>query len=333
MWDVIVVGAGPAGCQAAWHLHRGGRRVLLVDHKDFPRYKSCGGMLSPGAVKLLPFNIMAVARGVSPWTLLRGQDGSWDGRGQKVFLTHRIELDTYFWRFVTSGGVAFRRIGGIARIKPREHYCDLHTTERELLRAVHVVAADGSNSAIRRLCCAEDHPRRAIALEADLPLRASLQTCPVGFDFSAVQDGYVWYFPKGDHLNVGVASFHAAKVDRGDFMTLLRNFLGEAAGTVRVHGAPLDTFDGHPRLGWADGRVLFAGDAAGIVDPVSGEGIFQALCSGKACAEALLGGAKDPVGAYHEALQGMLDSLAGRSVRADACYGGTEKKSAINPYD
>lgn len=290
-------------------------------------------MLSAAAVRLLPFNIMAVARGVSPWTLLRHRDGSWSGRGQHVFLTNRAELDAHFWRFVITAGVPFRRISGVVRLKVRESYCDLHTSERELLRAAHVVAADGSNSTLRRLCCPGDRPRQAVALECDVPVLAPVQTCPVGFDFSTVPDGYVWYFPKGDHLNVGVASFREAKLDGPGFRTLLGRFVGEQARSLRIHGAPLDTCDGEPRLAHA-GRVLFAGDAAGIVDPVSGEGIFEALYSGKACAQALLRAPGDPMAAYHDAMAGLLASLDGRIRLAAEWYEGDAlRPMAISLYE
>lgn len=193
------------------------------------------------------------------------------------------------------------------------------TARAERLRAAVLIGADGSNGQTRRMAAAIDDAgenatalsggpdplwyTRGFALEALVPYTALPTPLPAGdgphdlvFDFSALPGGYGWLFPKGDHINIGVGAFAPADFAEpptpGQLKAVTRRLL--AAYSLRKLGvADLPHITGQ-HLGMGGhayvprGRVLLTGDAAGLVDPLTGEGIHSAIVSGQAAAAAIL---------------------------------------------
>jgi geranylgeranyl reductase family protein len=291
LWDVIVVGAGPAGCAAAYDLAAAGQSVLLLDKKDFPRDKACAGGLTIKAVKALRYSIEPVVRQVVRRVQLEG--GSFSSplksRDPICVMTVRSELDEYCLGKTIETGARFRRIGALQQIALCKDAVQL-ITNGETYRARFLVGADGASGQVRRLCAAGSWFSQGFALEVKTAMpRGEID---LTFDFAAVPGGYAWIFPKGDHLNVGVyapssstgltrdrlLSYIAQRVKTATLDGVIGQYLGIGAGGCETEYV-------HPEM---RDRVLLVGDAGGFVDPLTGEGIYGALLSGQAAARAIL---------------------------------------------
>jgi geranylgeranyl reductase family protein len=325
LWDAIVVGAGPAGCAAAYDLAVAGQSVLLVDKRDFPRDKACAGGLTIKAVKALRYSIEPVVRQVVRRVQLEGGSlsSSLKSRDPICVLTVRSEFDQYCLGKTIEVGACFQRIGALQQIVRSKNAVQL-TTSGETYRARFLVGADGASGQVRRMCAAGPWFSQGFALEVKTAMPRG--EVDLTFDFASVPDGYAWIFPKGDHLNVGVyAPTSATSLTRNRLLSYVKN---------RVKADTLDQVIGQ-YLGIGAGGceteyvlpemrdcVLLVGDAGGFVDPLTGEGIYGALLSGQAAASAILSeaqGESTAVEAFAGCLSGYRQTLR-FSLRAAAAF-------------
>lgn len=293
IWDAIVVGAGPAGCAAAYDLAIAGLTVLLLDKKDFPRAKACAGGLTAKAVAALRYSIAPVVRRTVQRVQLVEGSGSPDvvlkSREPICVMTVRAELDAFCLEKTIAAGACFRRITAIRSITRSDTGVEVQT-ESACYRARFLVGADGASGQTRRLCSQGSWWTHGFALE----VKTANQTTEteLTFDFESVGDGYGWIFPKGDHLNVGV---YVQSSDSGLTREQLFRYIREKVGTQpieHVMGQYLGMGAGDSgatcvKLELHD-RVFLAGDAGGFVDALTGEGIYGALVSGQGAAHAIL---------------------------------------------
>ena len=321
VWDVMVVGAGPAGCAAAYDLAANGKRVLLLDKCEFPRPKACAGGLTMKTVKALRYSVEPVTREVVRRIVLENDGGSATlvkTRQPICVMTVRAEFDAYCLRKTMEAGAIFKRIGALKSVEASGDGL-LLVTESESLRARFLIGADGVHSQVRRLAGFGGSIAGGFALEGQvrLPERATDLT----FDFGAVRNGYGWIFPKGDHLNVGLGfcgDSGGEKLSRERLLEYARRRLG-ADSVDHVVGQYLGISRADQAC--ANGRVLLVGDAAGLVDPLTAEGIYSAVASGQAAAKAIVAGLEGRAVAaevYHRGLRGLRETLAfsGRAARA-----------------
>ena len=294
LWDAIIIGAGPAGCAAAYDLARAGRDVLLLDRAEFPRQKACAGGLTTKTVRALRYpvdpvirqrlNYLRIERDAEHNTILRH-------RSDYCFMTVRKELDDYCFRHTVAVGAEFRRITSVTGISEDADRVEI-AIDGQTLRARFLVGADGVHSAVRRLtqgaaAKAQDSSGwfwRAFALEANVNV-ADAASQDLIFDFAAVRDGYGWIFPKGDHVNIGLYSYAAdEKIDRARLAAYIRSRYGDvpAEGVIGQHAG-----FGAARHTISATRIFLIGDAGGFADPLTGEGIYFAIVSGQAAAEAI----------------------------------------------
>jgi geranylgeranyl reductase family protein len=306
-FDVIIVGAGPSGCAAAFDLATAGRRVLLLDRHSFPRVKPCAGALTIKTANILRYRVHPVVRAVASGIHASNNlaETSELRSAQPICLmTVRSEFDAFCLAKTCDAGAAFKTVGDIVALEERAHEVLLRTPEGEF-RSPFVIGADGANSKVRLLLKDDRWFRRALAIEAHAPLHASAK--PMELDFGIVPRGYGWSFQKGDHLNVGLyTEAHGLKLTRAMLADYLRRKFGDAA---------YDHFVGH-YLGIGGvaytpqhNRVFLVGDAAGMTDPLSGEGICNAVKSGQAAAAAILQTAIEPQRAYAAALAELHEDL------------------------
>lgn len=288
-WDVIVAGAGQAGCAAAWDLAAGGARVLLL-HGGPARAKPCAGGLTMKAVYRYRFPIDEVVRErIDRLTLGRFDHGRVSVASAAPFcvMTHRRELDALCRERAREQGADWRQSAGIGALRQDDRGITLTTMDGERLHADHLIAADGAHSPLRRLLQGHFPAPGAVALEAHLPRGKARHYPPMGLDFQEIKGGYGWLFPKGDHINLGLYVWHRdrARPTIAALKDYARRTLGSDA-LEEVGGYPLGTWLNQrpPRCG----RVLFAGDAAGATEPLLGEGIYGAVISGQLAAQALL---------------------------------------------
>ena len=330
VWDVIVVGAGPAGCAAAYDLAVGGRAVLLLDKKFFPRLKACAGGLTTKAVKALRYPIDPVVRETTRQVRLEWESPAaaaapiaLRSREPICVMTVRAELDAYCLKQTLAAGATFQTVSSLRQIVRFEDGVHLVTNE-EVFRTRFLIGADGANGQVRPLCAEGPWFSRAFALEVQVA--APPTPVDVTFDFAAIPNGYGWIFPKKDHLNVGLYLQAAGGLVRDDLLAYVRaktgtgildnvagQYLGMGAGEYRADSLRQDL----------RGRVFLVGDAGGFVDALTGEGIYGALVSGQAAAGAILAeqqGRGSAVRVFETSLQNYRQTLSFSSRAAVAFY-------------
>jgi geranylgeranyl reductase family protein len=329
LFDLLVVGAGPAGAAAALEARRlrPDATVALVDKATFPRDKACGDGLGPHAVdELAALGADGVLDGYPPIRGLRLRSP----RGLEVagdpvrpnYVVPRAVLDA---RLVAAAQAAGAELLCGTAVRRLEQHDGLVVADGELAARV-VVGADGANSTLRRLLGAPANPDRALAIAV-----RGYAPAPPGRPeqlIAWVAEGwpaYVWSFPTGTGVaNVGYgllrSRFHG---DRAELHRRLRDLLPGAEpdpGSLRAHHLPFSSFRPPPGAG----KVLLAGDAASLVNPLSGEGIYYALASGRLAAQAALCAPRDPLPAYRRLLARALGrhlrhaSVLARAIHAPA---------------
>jgi geranylgeranyl reductase family protein len=271
-FDALVVGAGPAGSLAAFHLARGGARVLLVDKARFPRDKPCGGGVTVRAQRLLPFSIGPVVEDEVEWFDVRlGYGWTFTRRTAEplIRMTQRRRLDAFLVEQAREAGAEFRDGETPGDVEARV-----------------VIGADGANGTTARKIGLDGH-LRTVALEGNAAVDLARFAGRAKVEFGVIPGGYGWVFAKRDHVNVGVGGW----LDQAPQLRTHLRRLCEEHGIppdeltdIRGHHLPLRRPDAVPAVG----RTALVGDAAGLIDPVSGDGIYEAfLSAGLAAANAL----------------------------------------------
>ncbi len=283
---IIVVGAGPAGSTAATLLARAGVRVLLLEKRRFPRDKLCGGFLADRSLGILeeihgaaiPADLYHDTRDVFA-IHHRGEELVHRELGGRMAFVQRKELDEFLARRAQVAGAELREDCTLQSATQNSRQVELKLTGGERLRADWVVAADGIFSKLRK-CFAPGEGGHQTALEMSIP---SDYNGPPRLDFGLFPWGYAWDFPKRGLRMVGVCGRPEHTGDQKALLKAYRERLGYPES--KVLGWPLPD---KPIRRLARGRVLFTGDAAGLCEPNSGEGIYYALRSGERAARALL---------------------------------------------
>ena len=357
-YNVLIAGAGPAGCAAAYDLARVGRRVLLLDRRTFPRPKACACGLTRKTLKALRYSVDPIVERVCHEIILQRSSVTRNSKletgnsthqpsadkSQEVRIRSRIPVcamavrerfDDFCLQQTLAAGAQLLKIESIAALRefPTHIELDIVILEDgrqhiETLRTPVLIGADGSNGQTRCLehllrshgeanpPSAQEWYTRGFALEALIPYTALPTTLPGGhapqdliFDFSPVSGGYGWLFPKGDHINIGVGVFSPSSKPAtvpGAPCPDSQTWVSTEASLKQVT-RQLFTYYAHQKLGITAldnitgqhlgmgghayvprGRVLLTGDAAGLVDPLTGEGIYSAIVSGQAAAAAIL---------------------------------------------
>jgi geranylgeranyl reductase family protein len=318
-YDAIVVGAGPAGSTCAYRLAAAGASVLLLDRARFPRDKPCGGGVTGRAARLLPFSIAPVVEDTVTSVRMRLRYGSWFERGEGeplVLMTQRIRLDSFLAEQAVAAGAELRDGVKVEAVEALRGGVEV-TAGGERLGAEVLVGADGVNGLCARRLGLGGNQAVGVALEGNVPydrLGEGYRGLAV-LELGLVPGGYGWVFPKGDHANIGIGGW-------GSQGPGLRGHLGALCAAHGVVLGDLEDVRGYrlplrsPRSTLARGRASVVGDAAGLVDPVSGDGMFEAFLSGKLAAEAaldVLAGRSDGLEPYGERLSRQLGTHLGAS--------------------
>jgi geranylgeranyl reductase family protein len=276
-YDVAVIGAGPAGSTCAYRLARAGARVLVVDKARFPRDKPCGGGVTVRAARLLPFSIDPVVEDVIDRVECRLDFGSRFERRTHApiaYMTQRTRLDHFLLEHAQHAGAEVRQ--GV-------------TVDAAQLDADVVIAADGCNGTSAKQLGLAGDVVHGVALEANFPLEERFGRT-MTLEIASVPGGYGWIFPKGDHVNVGVGGWGSEGPRLRAHLRRMCEAYGidpDAAADTRGYRLPMRRPGGTLLV---RGNAAVIGDAAGLVDPFSGDGMYEAFYSAKLAAEAVLAG-------------------------------------------
>jgi geranylgeranyl reductase family protein len=319
--DVVVVGAGPGGSSAARVAAAAGLRVLLLDRSRFPRYKTCGGgLIGPSlrAVGDLP-GLPARADVTRCGFTHRGSRMALRDAATPVIRTvQRPEFDEWLATAAVAAGAEFRDGCAVRSVTPAASGVHLATAYGEVL-ARTVIAADGASGRLSRLVGVEVG-RVDLGLEVELAAPAWIAAQWAGrihLDWGPLPGSYGWVFPKGETLTVGViAARGAGEATRA----YLRDFLRQQRldRLEAVHESGHLTRCRTPSSPVAAGRILAVGDAAGLLEPWTREGISFALRSGAAAGAACA--SADPAATYRSALEAELLPEMAAGERCLAAY-------------
>ncbi len=294
-FDAVVVGGGPSGSTAANDLARMGRSVLLLDRAG--RIKPCGGAIPPRLVKDFDIPDSLIVARISSARMISPADRRVDMPidGGYVGMVDRATFDEWLRERAALSG-ATRATGTFLRVTRDAagiaivHY---RTPDGERqVKARAVIGADGANSAVADQCIPGADKIRYVAayheiVRAPAAGRADYDAtrCDVYYQGRLSPDFYAWIFPHGDTVSIGVGSANKGFSLRKAVGALRASTGLDEVETVRREGAPIPL---KPLPRWDNGRdVLLAGDAAGVVAPASGEGIFYAMTGGRLAADSV----------------------------------------------
>ncbi len=284
LWDAIIVGAGPAGASAAYFLGEAGLHALVLERESLPRDKPCGGAVPRSALARFPFRFEPVIEDAV--TTVRyawlAEERTMTLPDAPVVMVRRREFDAHI--------LAHARADVRDRTAAAEAFAEGDT--------IRVCAEDGTTFAGRYLLIAEGSTGtlaarlglafgrpRAPTLQANVPMAQAAGDWrgTALFQFGALPGGYIWAFPRRGSLSVGIVEFRPGRRPLRKALESEMARLGIATDGVRWRGHPLPVFAGRRALG--QGRILLLGDAAGLVDPLLGEGIRYAIRSGQIAAD------------------------------------------------
>ncbi|MFH1192537.1 MAG: NAD(P)/FAD-dependent oxidoreductase [bacterium] len=294
---VIIVGAGPAGSSATYILSSAGMQVALLDKEVFPRDKLCGGLLSGRAIKIFKdiFNedwkpiIDYVAYGVEFY--YKEQFLNKIDNYNPIYFVQRKIFDSYLVKLAERNGVEFYQETPVFSLNEGESNIIINGGRK--LYGDFIIGADGVNSKISSVLFPNffDKNKLAIGMEINV-IKEKIKRKIVlpEIYFGTVRWGYGWIFPKKDVITLGVGGLLAKNQN---MKLLFLNFINQICGEIpdvqlRGHYIPFGNYKNVP----GKNNILLTGDAAGLVDPITGEGIALAMLSGKLAAESVLNAAK-----------------------------------------
>ncbi|MFB9392722.1 geranylgeranyl reductase family protein [Streptomyces coeruleoprunus] len=326
VWDVVVVGAGPAGASAAYAAAVTGRRVLLLEKAELPRYKTCGGgIIGPSRDALPPGFELPLRDRVHAVTFsLNGRFARTRRSRRMLFgLINRPEFDARLVEHAQKAGAELRTGATVSRVEqhgaavPDRRTVAVVLADGETILARAVVGADGSASRIGAHVGVK-LDQVDLGLESEIPVPPAVAEDWAGrvlIDWGPMPGSYGWVFPKGDTLTVGVISA------RGEGAATKR-YLDDFVARLGLAGFEPAISSGHLTRCRSDdsplsrGRVLVCGDAAGLLEPWTREGISFALRSGRLAGEwaVRIAEAHDAVDARRQALNYAFAIKAGLGV-------------------
>ena len=290
MFDCIVVGSGPAGGSAAYHLAKQGRSVLILEKESLPRYKPCGGGVSPSIAQWFDFDFApAISCQVDTlrytWNLEDPVDVKLENL-QPIWMVRREIFDHFLVQQAQKQGAELRDNTEVTGIEFKVDRWQVNTANGPV-EAKYLIAADGAKGNMAKWLGFKDRKRRlAGALEVETSGAEKVDPA-IHFEFGLVKNGYIWNFPKSDGYSIGVGTFRGGESQ--DFKKILSTYSKDGfnidINKGQQYGHPLCLWDGDQKLHTQN--AILAGEAACVVDPMTAEGIRPSVFSGVKAAHAI----------------------------------------------
>ncbi|UCH97767.1 MAG: geranylgeranyl reductase family protein [Candidatus Aminicenantes bacterium] len=306
-YDIAIVGAGPAGSTAAYILGKQGYHVLLLDKERFPRKKLCGGCLTAKTIRLLNRVFNEPADALIRENIINFTSHRFEIRYKTKTLVNSLSpfpfhfvdrqvYDAFLLRKAKDAGVDVIQGEKVTDIQAKAHGRELTltTSKDRFIQAKFIIGADGVNSTLRtklfqqkKIKSSQWQHNLAYGLEIFLPKKEAIEPIDVPIlSFGYLRWGYAWIFPNKDRLVVGIGGLNRKNKNLTDqFKRFLSDYNFGSIDSLKIQGHPLPF--GNFFLTSVYKNVLLAGDAAGLVDPMLGEGIYQAHKSGELAAKAI----------------------------------------------
>lgn len=313
-YDVLICGAGPAGSTCGRLLAGQGFNVAIFDRAPFPRYKPCGGGLTGKAQgELEPGWEDLVEDSTGEVIFYHRQKAPIQVRSDRtvIKMVSRERLDAWLLEEAARAGATVRDGYPIVAVREMESGVAVQGADGHIWEGGFLVGADGARSLVGRSLPFQTGARPGITLECEVPVDDRVLAAYRGrvhLSYGGIPTGYGWIFPKGDHLSVGIGSFtRQVKGLRRYFDTFCHGLGLEVPANLRCRGAVIPAAGGQGGV-FHTQRALLVGDAAGLVDPFSGEGIYYALRSGRLAAEVIssVTGGQGSLEVYSRRLAGEL---------------------------
>lgn len=292
IYDVIIVGAGPAGATLGYELSRKGLDVLIVEKDRLPRYKTCAGGVTVRAANLLDVDISPVTCHIVYGVRVTYKNNREFTKWYDKPLINMVMRDEFDYLLIQRAKAAGAEVVDTQRVYNTQTTAEgvEVITDQDVFKAKILVGADGARSTVAKNLGLMNGSELGIGMEAEIPVSKdglSKWDSLMGLDLGRIRGGYGWVFPKKDHLSIGVGgSLRQAKklkpcyqkllasqnLENNEIIRLRSSFL-----PVRRNGSPIQL-----------NRSLLIGDAAGLLDPLTGEGICNAIRSAQIAAPVII---------------------------------------------
>jgi geranylgeranyl reductase family protein len=300
-YDVIVIGAGPGGSTAARYCSKSGLKTLLIEKDRHPRYKPCGGCLSLKTINQLHLDITHLIENT-----IYGAKFSYcfkdpfiiKSKDPIAFLVMRDRFDQFLTHKALENGSEILEGIKVIGIEEEEKRVCVYLQDGRRLHSEYLIGADGAESIVAKsiLTNKERIFTNGMAIESEIPFNDSIHFPKEEFqlvhlDFGLIPNGYGWVFPKKSFLSIGIGGMFKDTnklKTRKYFSAFIAGLEWLPKGKVeRSIGHSLPTFyNEHQKV--SKGRILLVGDAANLMDPLQGEGIYYTIYSGILAAQAIL---------------------------------------------
>ena len=300
-YDVIVVGGGPGGSTASRFCAKAGLKTLLIEKEKLPRYKPCGGCLSLKTVRLLDFDLNPIIENTiygAKFTYCFKDPFFIKSEKPFAFLVMRDRFDQFLVNKALESGSTILEGEEVVRVEEKDGGVEVELAKGKKFLCEYLIGADGTESIVAKSLSlsSQNNDGKGVAIESEIPFDSAIpfpkeELQIIHLDFGRIPNGYGWIFPKREGLSVGIGGIfmESEKMNpRKYFTTFLKGltYLNEYK-MGRVTGHPLTPFyDENQKV--SKGRILLVGDAAHLMDPLMGEGIYYALRSGMLASEAII---------------------------------------------